>query len=49
MEIIGVHPKEIRRNVPMVLSMVDLSRKASSFPDQLSGGERPRESLLLEP
>ena len=45
MEIIGVHPKEIRRNVPMVLSMVDLSRKASSFPDQLSGGERQRVSI----
>ncbi|NMB26819.1 MAG: ATP-binding cassette domain-containing protein, partial [Tissierellia bacterium] len=28
MEIIGAHPKEIRRNVPMVLSMVDLSKKA---------------------
>lgn len=45
MEIIGAHPKEIRRNVPMVLSMVDLSRKASSFPDQLSGGERQRVSI----
>ncbi|NLY84871.1 MAG: cell division ATP-binding protein FtsE [Tissierellia bacterium] len=45
MEIIGAHPKEIRRKVPMVLSMVDLSRKASSFPDQLSGGERQRVSI----
>lgn len=45
MEIVGAHPKEIRRNVPMVLSMVDLSRKASSFPDQLSGGERQRVSI----
>jgi len=45
MEIIGAHPKEIRRSVPMVLSMVDLSRKASSFPDQLSGGERQRVSI----
>ncbi len=45
MEIIGGHPKEIRRKVPMVLSMVDLSRKASSFPDQLSGGERQRVSI----
>lgn len=45
MEIIGSHPKEIRRKVPMVLSMVDLSRKASSFPDQLSGGERQRVSI----
>src|SRR5690606_19632073 len=45
MEIVGAHPKEIRRRVPMVLSMVDLSRKASSFPDQLSGGERQRVSI----
>jgi len=45
MEIIGAHPKEIRRKVPMVLSMVDLSKRASSFPDQLSGGERQRVSI----
>lgn len=45
MEIVGSHPKEIRRRVPMVLSMVDLSRKASSFPDQLSGGEQQRVSI----
>ena len=45
MEIFGSHPKEIRRRVPMVLSMVDLSRKASSFPDQLSGGEHQRVSI----
>lgn len=45
MEIIGAHPKEIRRRVPMVLTMVDLSRKASSFPDQLSGGEQQRVSI----
>jgi cell division transport system ATP-binding protein len=45
MEIIGAHPKEIRRRIPMVLSMVDLSRKASSFPDQLSGGEQQRVSI----
>lgn len=45
MEILGTHPKEIRRKVPMVLSMVDLSRKASNFPDQLSGGEHQRVSI----
>lgn len=45
MEIVGSHPKEIRRTVPMVLSMVDLSRKASSFPDQLSGGEHQRVAI----
>ncbi|WP_077369812.1 cell division ATP-binding protein FtsE [Anaerosalibacter sp. Marseille-P3206] len=45
MEIIGAHPKEIRRNVPMVLSMVDLSGKANSYPDQLSGGEHQRVAI----
>ncbi len=45
MEIVGENPKEIRRKVPMVLSMVNLSRKASSYPDQLSGGERQRVSI----
>ena len=45
MEIIGAKPREIRRRVPLILSMVDLSRKASSFPDQLSGGEQQRVSI----
>lgn len=45
MEIVGESSKEIRRRVPMVLSMVDLSRKSSSYPDQLSGGERQRVSI----
>jgi len=45
MEIIGANPREVRRKVPMILSMVDLSKKASSFPDQLSGGERQRVSI----
>lgn len=45
MEIIGAHPKTIRRNVPMVLSMVDLSKKADSYPDQLSGGEHQRVAI----
>lgn len=45
MEIVGTHPKEIRRKVPMILSMVDLSRKSSSYPDQLSGGEQQRVSI----
>jgi cell division transport system ATP-binding protein len=45
MEIIGAHPKDIRRNVPMVLSMVDLSRKAHCYPDELSGGEHQRVAI----
>ncbi|NMB06791.1 MAG: cell division ATP-binding protein FtsE [Tissierellia bacterium] len=45
MEIVGAHPKEIRRNVPMVLSMVDLSNKAHCYPDELSGGEHQRVAI----
>ncbi|MDX9917849.1 MAG: cell division ATP-binding protein FtsE [Gudongella sp.] len=45
MEIVGASPKEIRRRVPLILGMVDLSRKANSFPDQLSGGEQQRVSI----
>lgn len=47
MEIIGAHPKEIRRNVPMVLSMVDLSKKLTTI--QMSFQEENiRELQLLE-
>lgn len=45
MEIVGEKPKEIRRRIPMVLSMVNLSDKAGNFPDQLSGGESQRVSI----
>ncbi|HHV45389.1 MAG TPA: cell division ATP-binding protein FtsE [Tissierellia bacterium] len=45
MEIIGAHPKDIRRNVPMVLSMVDLSDKAHNYPHELSGGEHQRVAI----
>lgn len=45
MEIVGSSPKEIRRRVPNVLAMVNLSDKANSFPDQLSGGEKQRVSI----
>ncbi len=42
MEILGTHPKEIRRRVPSVLGMVKLSEKAHCYPNQLSGGEHQR-------
>lgn len=45
MEVIEAPPKEIRRQVPIMLSMVGLSRKASLYPNQLSGGEQQRVSL----
>lgn len=35
-------PKEIRRQVPMALALVGLSRKANMLPSQLSGGEQQR-------
>lgn len=45
MEIIGASSKEIRRRVPSILSMVGLSMKADSYPNQLSGGEQQRVSI----
>jgi cell division transport system ATP-binding protein len=45
MEIVGASSREIRRRVPMILSMVDLSSKAYSYPDQLSGGEHQRVAI----
>jgi cell division transport system ATP-binding protein len=38
-------PKEIRRQVPMALALVGLSRKANMLPHQLSGGEQQRVAL----
>ena len=45
MEVIEASSKEIRRQVPMVLSMVGLSERASQYPHELSGGERQRVSI----
>lgn len=45
MEIVGATPREIRRRVPMILSMVGLSEKANMYPDELSGGEEQRVSV----
>lgn len=45
MDIIGASRKEIRRQVPNVLSLVGLSHKAKSFPGELSGGEQQRVAL----
>lgn len=45
MEIIESSPREIRRQVPMILSMVGLSDKAKAYPNQLSGGEQQRVSI----
>lgn len=45
MEIVGASNREIRRNVPNVLSMVGLSHKAKMYPRQLSGGEQQRVAI----
>lgn len=45
MNIVKATPKHIRRQVPMVLSLVGLSGKAKVYPDELSGGEQQRVAL----
>ncbi|WDV45251.1 cell division ATP-binding protein FtsE [Clostridiaceae bacterium M8S5] len=45
MEIVGSPSKEIRRKVPSILSMVNLSTKANCYPRELSGGEQQRTSI----
>ena len=45
MKVVEASPKEIRRRVPTVLSLVGLSHKYKMFPSELSGGEQQRVSL----
>jgi len=45
MQIVESPVRDIRRNVPMVLSLVGLSKKAKVFPHELSGGEKQRVAL----
>jgi cell division transport system ATP-binding protein len=45
MEMICCQAKTIRREVPLVLSMVGLSDKAKYYPDELSGGEQQRVAI----
>ena len=45
MEVVEASQKEIRRHVPMMLSMVGLSKKSKQYPNQLSGGEQQRVSI----
>lgn len=45
MQITEALPKEIRRQVPMSLALVGLSKKANVYPGQLSGGEQQRVAL----
>lgn len=45
MHVVRAVPKHIRRQVPMVLSLVGLSDKAKVYPNELSGGEQQRVAL----
>lgn len=45
MEVVGAGHKEIQRQVPTILSLVNLSRKSTRYPHELSGGEQQRVSI----
>jgi len=45
MRVVEAPYREIRKKVPVVLSLVGLSSKYKAFPHQLSGGEQQRVSL----
>lgn len=45
MEVAGRGDEEIASDVPHVLELVDLGKKMSSFPHQLSGGEKQRVAI----
>ncbi len=45
MQIVEANHRDIRRNVPAVLAMVGLQKKAKAYPSQLSGGEMQRTAL----
>lgn len=45
LRVTNVSARDIRRRVPYILSLVGLSAKARSMPEQLSGGEQQRVAL----
>lgn len=45
MRVVESSRREIRKKVPIVLSMVGLSKKYKCFPDELSGGEQQRVAI----
>jgi len=45
MRVVEASQKEIRKKVPVVLSLVGLSNKFRAYPHELSGGEQQRVSL----
>ena len=49
MRAVGARPRDIRSRIDYVLDLVDLERKADSFPTELSGGEQQRVALVNNP
>ena len=47
MYVVKATPKHIRRQVPMVLSLVGLSNKAKCYPNELSGGIVNNPEMLI--
>lgn len=45
LEVSGASSKEIQKNVPKVLELVNLAHKINCFPKELSGGERQRVAI----
>ncbi len=45
MQVIESPTRQMRRNIPTVLSLVGLQNKAKAYPNQLSGGEQQRTAL----
>ncbi len=45
LEIIGTSSADIKRRVPVVLSLVNLHERANSYPNELSGGESQRVAI----
>ena len=45
MRAVGARPRDIRDRTGYVLDLVDLGRKADSFPTELSGGEQQRVAI----
>ena len=45
MEVLHKSPRQIRKQVPQILSLVGISDKAHKYPDELSAGEQPRVAI----
>ncbi len=45
LEVVGASPQQISEDVPQVLELVGLEKKAGSFPSELSGGEKQRAAI----